>query len=264
MRPLERAIFELERLEQRPAIDRINIAHIDGRAWLLSAILLLCFMLSLPSTSLGPLLLYFLYPILLCAIVGISYRKLLIQSFIVVPFAAVIGIFNPIINHHPALEFYGYTISIGWVEWIVIMLRTWLSTQVAFLLLYAIGFQNICRALQRLGLPSLLILQLLFVYRYLTVLVQETLCMVRAREARSYGRKSYPLKHWSQFIGQLLLRTLLRAQHIHQAMIARRFNGKIYNNSTAGKWRWKETLFISVWAFYFIIIRLYSNTLSAI
>lgn len=261
MRPLEKAIFELERLEQRPAIDRIYFAHFDGRAWLLSAVLLLCFMLSLPSTSLAPLLLYFLYPILLCAIVGISYRKLLIQSFIVVPFAAIVGILNPLINHQPIWDFWGISITIGWIEWVVIILRTWLSAQVAFLLLYAIGFQNICRALQKLGLPSLLILQLLFVYRYLTVLMQETLCMIRAREARSYGRKSYPLKHWSQFIGQLLLRTILRAQHIHRAMISRRFDGKIYNDTIAGRWRWKETLFLIIWTCYFIIIRLYSNTL---
>lgn len=58
--------------------------------------------------------------------------------------------------------------------------------------------------------------------------------MLRARDARGYGRRSYPIGLWAETVGQLLLRTLDRAEHIHNAMLARGFTGRIPAVDTRG------------------------------
>ncbi|HAA02306.1 MAG TPA: cobalt ECF transporter T component CbiQ, partial [Syntrophobacteraceae bacterium] len=79
----------------------------------------------------------------------------------------------------------------------------------------------------KMGAPSSFAVQLLFLYRYIFVLTDEALRMVRARSLRSFGGKGLGLRVFSYMIGQLLLRTLDRAQRIHLAMRCRGFDGEI-------------------------------------
>lgn len=65
-------------------------------------------------------------------------------------------------------------------------------------------------------MPAVFTTQLLFVYRYLFVLIEEAAAMQQARDARSFGRKSYPLKVWGTLVGQLLIRTFDRAERIRR------------------------------------------------
>ncbi|MDD3108585.1 MAG: energy-coupling factor transporter transmembrane component T, partial [Alistipes sp.] len=102
---------------------------------------------------------------------------------------------------------------------------------------------------------SVLSTQLLFVYRYLFVLLQEALSMTRARDARSFGRRSYPLRVWGVMIGQLLIRTFERAERIHRAMLSRGFDGRIRSLTIPPPWQRRDTLFLSVWGAVFVVLR---------
>ncbi len=113
----------------------------------------------------------------------------------------------------------------GWITFASILVRGMLSVQILIVLIRSTGYLRFCRSLQRLGVPAALTAQLLFVFRYIRLLSEETLEMLRARDARGYGRRSYPIGLWAETVGQLLLRTLDRAEHIHNAMLAEDLRG---------------------------------------
>lgn len=258
MSKLEKGIYELNRMEQ--ASEQASPLHrLDARAKLLVTLLFLVFVLSLPLNDLAGLILFLIYPIVLCAMAGISYGTVFKRSLIVLPFIVFIGIFNPILDKQVVFYVNGVGITAGWISFLSILIRGLISVQAVFILILTTGFYNLCRGMGRLGVPSLLTTQLLFVYRYISVLMQEALSMDRARAARSFGRKSYPFKMWGVFIGQLLIRTIDRSERIHRAMLARGFTGSI-EGSFHTVWRTKETIFVVIWVCLFLLLKMYRPT----
>lgn len=214
------------------------------------------FVLSVPVMKPEMLLWFFIYPIVGSALLGESYSSIFVKSLIVLPFSLLIGIFNPIVDTTPFLQAGNLTVTAGWISFISIQLRSLLAMQGVLMLISDYGFVGLCHGLRRLRVPLFLITQLLFVYRYLTVLMQEALGMRNARLARGYGKISFPMRMWGQFIGQLFLRTLSRANAIHEAMLSRGFEGDLaVFETTAQKWRSGDTLFLIVSVVMFILMR---------
>jgi cobalt/nickel transport system permease protein len=75
-----------------------------------------------------------------------------------------------------------------------------------------------------MGMPRPLAVQLLFLYRYMTVLGEEAVRMTVAREQRGGGRP-LSIRLYGALVGRLLLRTWDRAERIYLAMCARGFAG---------------------------------------
>nr|WP_302829826.1 cobalt ECF transporter T component CbiQ [uncultured Bacteroides sp.] len=257
MSKIEKALYELNSMEQASQL-RSPLHALDSRVKLIVTFLYLICMLSLPLKDLSRLILFCLYPIITCAMAGIGYGTIFKRSLIVLPFVFFIGIFNPILDRQVVFSVGNVNITAGWISFISILLRGILSAQAVFLLIYSTGFYNVCRGMQHLGIPALLTTQLLFVYRYIFVLLQEALNMHRARVSRSFGRKSYPFKMWGIFIGQLLIRTVERSQRIHRAMLSRGFSGSIKSNFHP-RWRVNETFYLTVWGILFIGLRVFHS-----
>lgn len=78
--------------------------------------------------------------------------------------------------------------------------------------------------------------------------------MDRARKSRSYGRKSYGVKMWGTFVGQLLIRTVNRAQRIHSAMVSRGFTGEL-RSMVKMKWQMRDTVFVGVATVLMVLCR---------
>lgn len=237
MNKTERALYELNRIE-RSAEGDTALHRTDARAKLLVCLAFLLCLLSVRPDNLFRLGLFFLYPIMECRRADIRYGLLFRRSLVVLPVVLFIGLFNP------------------WMSFVGIAGRGLASAQAVFLLILSTGFPPLCRAMQRLGVPALPANQLLFVYRYLFVLLQEALNMQRACRSRSFGRTSYPLKQWGVFIGQLLLRTLDRSERIHRAMLSRGFNGSIpVRNQLC--WQKKDTAYLISRLLFLLFIRFF-------
>lgn len=84
-------------------------------------------------------------------------------------------------------------------------------------------------ALERLGLPRKLIFLLLFSYRQLFVIHQEYQRLARAAQLRGFSPSNslHTYRTYSHLFGMTLVRSYLRAERIHQAMILRGFNGRL-------------------------------------
>lgn len=235
MSKLEKVIYQLSSIEQKVGEDKY-LHRIDTRAQLLVLLVFLFCMLSLPTGHWQRMTFFLVFPLTLCLQAKIGYLSLFLRSLVILPFVGLIGIFNP------------------WPSFLGILIRGIASVQAVLVFIQVVGFHNLCRGIQYLGVPSLLVAQLLFVYRYLFVLLQEALSMERARQSRSYGRTTYPLRQWGIFTGQLLLRTLDRSERLHQAMLSRGFNGTLPQGEHS-PWSFSDTLYLLVWSTLFLLLR---------
>lgn len=188
----------------------------------------LAFVLAVVSFSryaVAPLLPFFAFPMLAATWARLPLRFLARKVMLVVPVALLIALPNPFFDRESILRVAGVGISGGWVSLVSILLRAMLATAAAVTLVGVTGFPAICGALERLGMPKVLAVQLLFLYRYLTVLGEEAIRMSTAREMRAAGR-SLSLRLYGVLVGRLLVRTWDRAERIHLAMCARGFVGE--------------------------------------
>lgn len=254
---LQGVLCELDAME-RTAHSHSPLHCIDARAKLIVTVVFLAAMLSVPLTRLSDILLYFVFPLLTAAMGGLNYGFVFRRSLVVLPFVAFIGVFNLFYDREPVLQIGSLVITNGWIYFLSIILRGLLSVQALLVLIYSTGYYRLCQSMQRLGVPSVFTSQLLFVYRYLYVLIEESLAMSRARDARSFGRNSYPLKVWGTMIGQLLIRTFDRAEQITRAMLSRGFNGRIPPDlGIRTKWKTRDTLFLAAWSAVLIAMRVF-------
>lgn len=228
---------------------------IDSRVKIATVVTFILTVLSVPMLEPGKLVWMFCFPIIMSEAWGIGYGRVLMKSLYILPLIILVGIFNPIIDRNPMWQIGTIKISAGWVSLISITLRGLLSFQALIMLVSRLGFSSFCRDLQRLGCPKALVTQLFLLYRYIGVILEEALTMHRARESRGYGRKSYPLKMWAQFAGQLLLRSVDRSKRIHRAMLARGFSGTIPYAPSYSRLRFRDIAFIMFWIGIFAALR---------
>jgi len=86
--------------------------------------------------------------------------------------------------------------------------------------------------------------QLLFLYRYLFLLAEESGRLRRARDLRGIGARGRTLRVAAAALGVLFTRTLDRAERIYQAMAARGFDGTIRQLRTL-QFRRTDALFLA-------------------
>jgi cobalt/nickel transport system permease protein len=167
---------------------------------------------------------------------GFTFRK----SFVALPFAlvAVSAIFSPLGEPLVSWRLGFITLTptdIGLIRFFSILIRSWLSVQMAILLVATTQFPDLIHALEHLRLPRVLTTVIAFLYRYLFVLSNEALRILRAREARSAGLPGvkqggsliWRAKTAGSMVGQLFLRSYERSDRIYNAMISRGYAGHI-------------------------------------
>lgn len=222
------------------------LTRFDVRAVTLSLLCYLVAMLSLPATDLGDLLVMWCLLIMATSLSGVRFRSMFRKVIFVLPLILLIGLFNPIIDRTPIATFSGVTITRGWVTFLAIILRGVMAVGAVAVVTEGIGFRAICYALRRLGVPKLFTEQLLFLHRYLFVIVEEAEDMSRARLARSGGKSGLRLRVWATLIGTLLIRSIDRAERIYGAMLARGYQGEMPERRAKKEWRKHDTLLLVI------------------
>jgi len=202
------------------------VHRLDPRAKVVATLAFIITVISYSKYEVFALAPFFLFPVLLVSLGDIPVLVLVKKVLIVSPFAVFIGMFNPLFDPATVLVF-GREISAGWVSYFSILVKFTLTISAALLLIATTSFPGVCRALRRFGLPALFVSQLLFLYRYLFVLLEEAMRIVRARDMRSFGQRGLDARTAVRIIGMLFLRTVERAERIYSAMLSRGFAGDI-------------------------------------
>jgi cobalt/nickel transport system permease protein len=136
----------------------------------------------------------------------------------------------------------------GVLRFVSIVVRSWLSVQAAILLVAVTRFPDLIHAFEHLRVPSVLTTIVAFLYRYLFVLTDEVMRLLRARQARSAsqaGHRSGGSLLWrgrvaGNMAGQLFLRSYERSDRIYNAMLARGYDGHLrtLNPHSMRTWDW--------------------------
>lgn len=245
--------FDIGRLDRLSYRDTV-VHRLDARAKVIGTALFLLTVISFSKYEIAGLIPFFLYPALLMALGDIPVRFIARKMIVVSPFAIFIGLFNPILDTRTAAAIFGITVSAGWISFVSILMKFALTVSAALLLIATTSFSGVCHALRQLGCPALFVSQLQFLYRYLFVLMEETMRIVRARDMRSFGRRGTELRVFARLIGILFLRTVDRAERIYYAMLSRGFRGDM---PALGQSRWAgpDLAFLSAMAVFLLIFR---------
>ncbi len=233
------------------------VHNIEPRAKIIITLAFIISVVSFGKYEIARLMPFAMYPIFLISAGGLPALYLVKKVAFVSPFALMIAIFNPILDTQTMLYLGNTAVSGGMVSFLSVILRFFLTVLTALALIASTGFQSVCLAMNRLGMPRVFTVQLLFLYRYLFLLVEEAARMSRARTLRAFNGKGNAMTAYSSLIGSLLLRTINRAQRIHLAMTCRGFDGSIHVMRRQN-FGFRDFIFIIVWCGLFIIFRLYN------
>lgn len=170
--------------------------------------------------------------------VGFVYRR----AILAVPFvlAALPLIFTVPGTPLLPLQIGGWTLTVslpGLVRFISVALKSWLSVQMAIVLASTTPFPDLLAAMRSLRVPRLLVAVIGLMWRYLFVLADEVMRLMRAREARSGhpaepvgrvgGSLAWRAKVTGGMAGNLMLRSFDRSERIYAAMASRGYDGEV-------------------------------------
>jgi len=251
---IDGSLFDFKRLDLL-AMQTSAVHRLDPRAKVLTTLVFTVCVVSFGRYELAAMMPFFLYPVALLALADLPPGYIARKTAVVLPFAVLIGLFNPLFDRQVLLQLGPLDIWGGWISWASVVIRSLLTAAAAIVLLATTGFPGICEALERLGMPRGFAVQLLFLYRYIFVLTDEGGRVARARQLRSCGSRGLGLRHFGPLLGHLLLRTWERAERIHMAMLARGFTGEVHARHQGHLGR-REVLFVLGWATLFIALRL--------
>jgi cobalt/nickel transport system permease protein len=125
----------------------------------------------------------------------------------------------------------------GVERFISIALKSWISVQIAILLTATTPFPDLLVAMRALRIPRLMVAIFGLMWRYLFVLADEALRLMRARSARSGevemagprsgGKLTWRVQTVGGMAGNLFMRSIERSDHIYMAMLARGYDGEV-------------------------------------
>lgn len=161
------------------------------------------------------------------------------RAFFVIPFvlAALPVLFTSEGEAILTLRIASWTLSItgaGLAHFTTIVLKSWLSIQAGILLTATTTFPHLLMAMRAIHIPRLLVGIFGLMWRYLFLLTDEVLRLMRARDARSGapdgkggGTVWWRAKVTGNMAGSLFLRGYERSERIYDAMLARGYDGEI-------------------------------------
>jgi cobalt/nickel transport system permease protein len=125
----------------------------------------------------------------------------------------------------------------GLARFVSVALKSWLSVQAAIVMASSTPFPELLQAMRAVGIPRLLVGMFGMMWRYLFVLVDEAMRLMRARASRSgqdgeVGYKSGGSVFWRARVtggmaGNLFLRAFERSDRIYVAMLSRGYDGEV-------------------------------------
>lgn len=242
MDKINSALLEFRQMDELAAMDS-PVHRLHPLAKLLVTIYYIALVVSVPKYALSRLIVFALYPALLFPLSGLSVRLCLYKLRIVLPLVCAVGLFNPLLDRAPRLYLGAMAVSGGVVSMLTLMGKGVLALMASFLLIGTTPMDALCAALRRMHVPSVFVTLLLLTYRYISLLMEQVAVMSEAYALRAPGQKGVHISAWGSFLGQLLLRSMDRAEELYAGMLLRGFRGE-FPYADDRHWRIPDTLFL--------------------
>lgn len=233
MNKAENAAAELLAMDELAKLDSpLHRAHPLGKVAMTLVYILT--VVSFPKYDFSALFFMVLFPVFAYQLSTIPVSLCFRRLRLVLPLVCAVGLANPFFDRAAAARIGGIVISGGTVSMVTLMLKGIFSLMASFLLVATTGMDGICRALRMVHAPKLLTSLLNLTYRYVGLLLEEVGIMTQSYHLRAPGQKGIRFNAWGSFLGQLLLRTMDRAQNLYDAMVLRGFDGEFPQTEDRG------------------------------
>lgn len=211
---------ELTALEQLAGGNSV-IHRLHPAMKLITAIVFIITVVSFDRYAFGRLIPYIFYPALLIALSETPCAMLLKRCLLALPFCLFAGIANVLWDRAAAFTVGEVSVSYGVVSFCTILLKAFLCVTAALLLMAVTPLAEITGSMRRLKMPNIFVTVFEMTYRYIGVLAEEAYSMHIAYSLRSPDKKGIRMKDMGSFVGQLLLRSVDRAERVYNAMKCR-------------------------------------------
>ena len=253
MNKMEKALHELSEMDELAA-GASPIHRLCAPGKLLTTIAYIAVVLSFPKYDLSGLLVMLLYPVLLFQISGVSVGSVFYKLRIVLPLVMAVGLFNPFFDREILVTVGGLGVSGGVISMLTLMLKGVLCLMASYLLMATTPIDVLCAALRKFHVPGTLVTLLLLTYRYIGVMTEELATMTEAYHLRAPGQKGIHFSAWGTFLGQLLLRSMDRAQELYSSMMLRGYRQEFYYADYRA-FRLGDALYVLVCSTAFFLLR---------
>ncbi len=237
------SLVDANRLDRHAYMDSI-VHRLDPRAKVLATLAFILTVVSFDKYTVAPLLPFLAFPMATAVLGFVPFGLILRRFALTLPFILLVGIFNPLLDRTVMVEVAGLGISGGWVSFTSIFLRGLLCVTAGIVLIATTRLPRIAEALGGLHFPRVLVVQLLLLYRYLFVLIDEAGRMRRARALRA-GTRKLSIRDAAGMLSSLLLRTVDRSEAIWRAMLVRGFEGELRSPNQL-HWHLSDTVFLAL------------------
>ena len=239
MNKAESAVLELRAMDDLAAQDS-PMHRLAPLSKLAVTVVYIFTVVSFSKYDLTGLLPMVLFPAVGYVLAGIPVSTCFQKLGIILPLVCAVGILNPFFDRGILVRLGPLSVSGGVVSMLSLMLKGVLCLMASFLLAATTPIEEICRALRQLHVPKMITSLLLLTFRYVSVLLEETSIMTEAYHLRAPGQKGIHVSAWGSFLGQLLLRSMDRAEALYESMLLRGFRGEFFYNgprrNPTGSW----------------------------
>ncbi|MCX6018698.1 MAG: cobalt ECF transporter T component CbiQ [Chloroflexi bacterium] len=217
---------------------RSPVHALDARVKLVLALVFILVVSLTPNGAWASLLLLFAVAVSAVLLAGLNVGYVLRRAGLALPFALAA---LPLVFTAPGarieLGATGISLSqIGIERLLSIFFKSYVSMQMAIVLASATSFPDLLQAMRAIRLPKLLVAIFGLMWRYLFVLVDEAMRLLRARDSRSGaldaarnvgGSISWRARSAGGMAGNLFMRSFERGDRIYDAMAARGYDGEV-------------------------------------
>ena len=234
MEKVSRAGWELRAMEELAA-QASPVHRLNPLAKLLVTVGYILAVVSFPKYALTGLVAMVLYPVAMFQLSDIRVSTCFYKLRLILPLVCAVGVVNPFLDRTILLRVGGVAVSGGVVSMLTLMLKGVLSLMASFLLVATTRMDALCASLRRLHVPGVLVTLFLLTYRYVGVMVDEVAAMSQAYALRAPGQRGVHISAWGSFLGQLLLRSMDRAQELYASMQLRGFHDHFHYVEKIGR-----------------------------
>lgn len=253
MEKIDRALAEFNEMDELAA-GRSLIHTLHPLSKLIITIAYIFITVSFDKYDLFGIITMVIYPVLMFEIAGVSIKACFYKLRLVLPLVLAVGIVNPFLDRGIITVIGSVRISGGVVSMLTLMMKGVFSLMASFILVATTQMDKLCAALRKVHVPSMIVTLLLLTYRYISVMIEQVSIMTEAYHLRAPDQKGIHISAWGSFLGQLLLRSMDRAQELYESMQLRGFEGEFYyaDIEKAGASTWVYT---ALSAAFFILAR---------
>jgi len=242
MEKIDVALHEFREMDELSA--RSSLVHrLNSLAKFLITVYYILMVVSFGKYELNRLAIMVIYPVLMFELSSTSVMAFFRKLRYVLPLVMAVGIINPFLDKTPMLKLGSLVITGGVISMITLMLKGVFCLMASYILVATTRFDRLAAALRRIHIPGVLVTLMLLTYRYISLMMDEISVMTTAYKLRAPGQKGIHYSAWGSFLGQLLLRSMDRAEELYSAMRLRGFDGE-YKYVEKEKWTGTDLVFI--------------------